>query len=203
MMYNPPHFQEIRTEVLHRAMRGIGFATLVSAGAGDIDATHLPLLLDEHDGPLGTLSGHFARPNPHWKQMGETALAMFLGPHFYVSPGWYATKQESGKVVPTWNYIAVHARGVITIHDDADWLGAHLQRLTEAHESGRAHPWTVQDAPESYVAALKRGIVGFSLKITALDGKWKMSQNREPADREGVRAGLAGEGRADLAALVT
>jgi len=201
-MYNPPHFQETRTEVLHRAMRGIGFATLVSAEAGDIATTHLPLLLDENDGALGTLSGHFARPNPHWKQMGATALAMFLGPHFYVSPSWYATKQESGKVVPTWNFIAVHARGQVQIHDDAAWLQAHLQRLTAAQESGRAHPWAVQDAPESYVTALKRGIVGFSLKITALEGKWKMSQNRGPADRAGVRAGLTGEGRADLAALI-
>lgn len=202
-MYNPPHFEETRTAVLHQAMRGIGFASLVSAGEGGIAASHLPLVLDETGGPLGTLSGHFARPNPHWKEMGDTALAMFLGPHFYVTPSWYASKQEGGKVVPTWNYIAVHAHGAVTIHDDAAWLHDHLERLTRAQEEGRAHPWGVGDAPESYLAALKRGIVGFSLTITRLEGKWKLSQNRSDADRAGVRDGLLAEGRADLAALIS
>lgn len=198
-MYTPDAFAETRRDVLEDAIGRIGFSTLVTADADGILATHLPLVLDA---AAGTLSGHFARPNPHWKRAPGAALAMFLGPHFYVSPSWYPSKQEGGKVVPTWNYIAVHVRGTITLHDDAMWLRDHLERLTAANELGRDHPWSVGDAPESYIAAMMRGIVGFELAITAIEGKWKLSQNRNQADRSGVRTGLQAVGQGALADLM-
>ena len=192
-MYRPPHFREERREILHAAMAGIGFAALVSQS---LDATQMPLLLDANDGELGTLSGHMARANPHWKAAAGEGLAIFLGPHAYVSPNWYPSKAEHGKAVPTWNYIAVHARGVISVHDDPVWLRAHLEKLTAAHEAGRPAPWNVADAPEAYIAAQLKGIVGISLRITALEGNWKLSQNKADADHEGVRAALTAEGAA-------
>jgi len=196
-MYRPPHFREERKEVLHAAMAQIGFAALVSTS---LDATQMPLLLDASDGELGTLSGHMARANPHWKAVAgareSQGLAIFLGPHAYVSPNWYPSKAEHGKAVPTWNYIAVHARGIVTVHDDPVWLRARLEKLTGAHETGRPAPWNVSDAPEAYIVAQLKGIVGISLRITALEGNWKLSQNKADADHEGVRAALAAEGAA-------
>ena len=192
-MYRPPHFREERTQVLHAAMAGIGFAALVSQS---LDATQMPLLLDADDGALGTLSGHMARANPHWKSAAGEGLAIFLGPHAYVSPNWYPSKAEHGKQVPTWNYIAVHARGVVTVHDDPAWLRGHLEKLTATHEAARPAPWKVSDAPETYIAAQLKGIVGITLRITALEGNWKLSQNKADADFEGVRAALIAQGAA-------
>jgi transcriptional regulator len=198
-MYIPTHFREDRTEVLHDAMRRIAFATLVTEGADGVEANHLPLLLEN-----GVLRGHFARANPVWKDLkpGAEALAIFLGPHAYVSPSWYPSKVETGNAVPTWNYITVHAHGRLTLRDDPGWLRAHVEALSEAHEAARAAPWSVKDAPADYIEGLLRAIVGFEISIARLEGKWKLSQNRSAADIEGVRAALAGNGNAELATLM-
>ena len=148
------------------------------------------------------MRGHVARANPVWKAGEGEALAIFLGPHAYVSPSWYPSKAETGKAVPTWNYITVHAKGRIRWIQDADWLRAHVTALSDAHESPRPEPWKVGDAPESYIDALLRAIVGFELEITQLDGKYKLTQNRDAADREAVRDAYAREGRDDMARLM-
>ena len=197
-MYVPDHFRETRPEVLHEAIRRIGFATLVTRDAqGGLDANHLPMLLEN-----GVLRGHVARANPVWKAGDGEALAVFLGPHAYVSPNWYPSKAETGKAVPTWNYITVHAKGRIQWLQDAAWLRAHVTRLSDTHEAARADPWNIGDAPESYIEAMLRGIVGFELTVTQLDGKYKLTQNRDAADREGVRAAFEREGREELARLM-
>ncbi len=197
-MYVPDHFREARPEVLHDAMRQIGFATLVTHDAqGGLEANHMPMLLE-----AGVLRGHVARANPVWKAGDGEALAIFLGPHAYVSPNWYPSKAATGKAVPTWNYITVHAKGRIRWVQEADWLRAHVTRLSETHEGHRADPWKVSDAPESYVEAMLRGIVGFELEIAQLDGKYKLTQNRDQADREAVAAAFAREGRVDMARLM-
>jgi len=193
-MYVPDHFREDRPDVLHEAVRRIGFATLVTK---DLDANHLPMLLDGN-----VLRGHVARANPVWKQGDGTALAIFLGPHAYVSPNWYPSKAETGKAVPTWNYITVHARGIIRWIQDGEWLRANVTALAQAHEAGQPAPWQVSDAPASYVDSLLRAIVGFELTIETLQGKYKLSQNRDAADRAGVRDAFAREGLTDLARLM-
>jgi transcriptional regulator len=196
-LYNPPHFREDRPEVLHEAIRNIGFATLVTEGADGLVANHLPFLLDE---TRGVLRGHVARANPVWKEARaeREALAIFLGPDAYITPSWYATKAATGKVVPTWNYLAVHVRGPLAFFDDAERLRVLVTDLTNAHEAGRAAPWAVTDAPAGYIDTQLRAIVGVELAIASIEGKWKMSQNRDAADREGVRAGMAAE-RPDVA----
>jgi transcriptional regulator len=193
-MYVPDHFREDRADVLHQAIREIAFATLVTPG---LEANHLPMLLSD-----GVLRGHVARANPVWKGGDGEALAIFLGPHAYVSPNWYPSKAETGKAVPTWNYLTVHARGSIRWTQDADWLRAHVTALSDAHEAPREEPWKVGDAPASYIDALLRAIVGFELTVTGLEGKWKLSQNREAGDRAGVHEGLSREGRDDIARLM-
>jgi transcriptional regulator len=201
-MYIPDHFREARPEVLHDAIRRIGFATLVTHDAsGALEANHLPMLLDAK-GERSVLRGHVARANPVWKAGEGTALAIFLGPQAYVSPNWYPSKAETGKAVPTWNYITVHAKGRIRWIQDAELLRAHVTLLSDTHEGPRPESWKVSDAPESYVEALLRAIVGFELEITQLDGKYKLTQNREAADREGVRAAYEAEGREDMARLM-
>jgi transcriptional regulator len=197
-MYLPDHFREARPEVLHDAIRRIGFATLVTHDAsGALEANHLPMLLDGN-----ILRGHVARANPVWKAGEGTALAIFLGPQAYVSPNWYPSKAATGNAVPTWNYITVHAKGRIRWIRDADWLRAHVSLLSDTHEGPRPEPWKVSDAPESFVDALLRAIVGFELEITQLDGKYKLTQNREAADREGVRDAFERERREDMARLM-
>jgi transcriptional regulator len=191
-MYNPPHFREERPEVLLQAIRDIAFATLVNEGPDGIVANHLPFLLDP---TRGVLRGHVARANPVWKEArtDRAALVIFLGPDAYVTPSWYATKAATGKVVPTWNYLTVHARGRLEFFDDETRLHRLVSDLTERHEAARPQPWAVSDAPSGYVDTMLRAIVGVELAITQLDGKWKLSQNRDAADRDGVRAGLAAE----------
>lgn len=195
-MYVPEHFREDRLEVLHDAVRRIGFATLVTAGP---DADHLPMLLSEDS---RFLRGHVARANPVWKKGAGAALAIFLGPHAYVSPNWYPSKAQTGKAVPTWNYITVHARGTLRWVQDADWLRAHVSALSDSHEAPRENPWKLTDAPAGYTDALLRAIVGFELSITALEGKYKLSQNRDAADRAGVCEGLARDGQSALSHLM-
>ena len=197
-MYVPPHFLENEKSALHRAIGETRLATLVTLGSEGMEASHVPILLDEGEGPFGVIRGHVARANPQWRRAATetSALAMFLGPDAYVSPNWYATKRETGKVVPTWNYLAIHAYGRVEFFEDAERLRAIVTSLTQRHEGRREKPWAVSDAPEDYIQAQLRGIIGFRLPIDRLEGKWKLSQNRPEADRRGVIEGLEGEGGA-------
>ena len=191
-MYVPPAFREDDLPSIHQAMREARLANLVTMTTGGMIATPLPMLVDDREGDKGTLYAHVARANPQWKaaSTGE-ALAIFMGPDAYITPSWYATKQETGKVVPTWNYVAIHAYGPVEFFDDADRLLDVVTRLTDLHEQARAAPWAVTDAPADFVKAQLRGIVGIRMPITRLDAKRKMSQNRNAADRAGVIDGLA------------
>lgn len=207
-MYQPPLFKEERLDVLHGLIWTHPFGLIISVGAdGEPVANAIPLLLDATCGEKGTLRGHLARANPQWKLLVETgkALVVFQGPYSYVTPSWYETKKETGKVVPTWNYTIVQARGAVSIHEDAGWLRAHVGALTDSHEAGRAEPWAVSDAPESFIDSQLKGIVGFEIEIASLDGKWKVSQNRPVPDRIGVVEGLTAddrEGGAEMVKLV-
>lgn len=192
-MYVPPAFRIEDLAEIQAAMRSARLAQVVTLGAGGLAATPLPLMLDPDEGAFGTLYGHLARANPQWREAapGGEALAIFMGPDAYVTPAWYAAKAETGKVVPTWNYETVQARGPAEFFDDPDRLHAVVTRLTDRHEAARAEPWAVADAPEPFVRAQLRGIVGLRLPIARLEGKRKMSQNRSPADQGRVREGLA------------
>lgn len=203
-MYVPPLFKEDRIDVLHAAILGSGLATLVTLTADGLIASHVPMLLDPDPPPYGTLLGHVARPNPQARGAvpGVQALAIFQGPDAYITPSWYATKRENGKVVPTWNYVTIHAYGLVEFFDDTERLRAIVTRLTEREERARAEPWAVTDAPADFIEGMLRGIVGFALPIARLEGKWKMSQNRPAQDRAGVAAGLEADGREDIAELV-
>lgn len=202
-MYNPPVFREERIPVLHDLIRARAFAALVTLGPDGLSAEHIPLELDPAPGPFGTLRGHVARANPVWQTYRKDvdALAVFQGPEGYVTPSWYPTKQETGKVVPTWNYAVVHARGPMRVVEDREWLRALVTRLTDRHEDGRAQRWRVTDAPEDFVDGMLKGIVGLEIAIARLEGKWKMSQNRNAADRAGVVQGLRAAGDAGSAAV--
>ena len=186
-MYVPAHFAEDRKDILHAAMRAAGLATLVTLTADGLIASHVPLLLDAEAGPNGTLVGHLARANPQATAapIGE-ALVIYTGPDAYITPSWYATKREHGRVVPTWNYVTVHASGQPEFYHDADRLLALVSRLTAHHEAGQPAPWAVTDAPAAYTAQMLRAIVGVSLRIETLQGKWKLGQNRSKADQAGL-----------------
>jgi len=201
-VYVPPLFKEDRIDVLHEAIRASGLATLVTLTKDGLIASHVPLLLDTEPAPYGTLVGHLARPNPQARGAIGEALAIFQGPDAYITPSWYATKRETGKVVPTWNYVAIHAAGPIEFFDDPDRLLDVVTRLTEKQEGMRAVPWAVSDAPADFVQGMLRGIVGFAIPLTRLEGKWKMSQNRPAEDRAGVVEGLTEQGREEVAALI-
>jgi transcriptional regulator len=192
-MYTPASFRQDDLAALHAQMQANPFALLASAGSDGVQASHLPLLLEPGEGEFGTLYGHFAKANPHWRELqgGAEALAVFSGPDAYISPGWYPAKAEHGKVVPTWNYIAVHARGPVELIEDPERLLQIVSRLSDRHESGRAQPWAVNDAPRDYIDSMLRAIVGFALPIRRLEGKWKLGQNRSAIDQAGVRDGLA------------
>jgi transcriptional regulator len=196
-MYVPPAFREDDLAALHATMREARLANLVTATDEGLVATPLPLFLAPEEGPYGTLYGHLARANSQWKlpPTGD-AMALFMGPDAYVTPSWYAAKLEHGKVVPTWNYVAVHAYGPAEFFEDPDRLLEVVTRLTNLHEQSRAEPWAVTDAPASFIRAQLRGIVGLRLPITRIEGKRKMSQNRSAGDRAGVAAGLAASDRA-------
>lgn len=197
-MYVPEHFKEERVPTMHAAIRTYGFGTLVTSGEQELEASHLPLLLEPEPAPLGTLLGHLARANPQWQRVkpGTEALAIFLGPNTYITPSWYPSKQQNGKVVPTWNYLAIHAYGTLSFFDDPGELRAHVGKMTDTHERGRDAPWAVSDAPDRFVEQMLKAIVGFTLRITRLEGKWKMSQNRPAQDVTGVLDGLAREDNA-------
>lgn len=187
---------------MQAAIRATGLATLVTAGPEGLWATPLPLLLID-GGPCGTLLGHVAKANAHWRiASGQESLAIFAGPDAYISPGWYETKRETGKVVPTWNYVAIHAYGTAEFFDDDEGKLDAVEQLTRRHEDPRAQPWAVDDAPAPFIAGQLKGIVGVRLRITRIEGKRKMSQNRNEADRAGVAAGLRADRRDDVASLV-
>src|SRR5215207_2693128 len=203
-MYQPPHFREERVEVLHDLIGSHPLATLVTVENGHPDANHIPMLIDRNRGRLGVLRAHVARANVLARGHGGPALAVFQGPESYVTPSWYATKRETGKVVPTWNYVVVHAHGPLTVIDDPVWIREQIEALTRTQEESRAEPWQVADAPPDFVASQVKAIVGIEIEIATLEGKWKVSQNRPAADREGVAAGLRALGSepSAMAALV-
>jgi transcriptional regulator len=184
-------------------MRNHPLAAIVTCGPGGLIANHVPLLLDPEPAPYGKLRGHLSRANEQWREMGQVGevLAIFNGPQGYISPSWYPAKQETGRVVPTWNYVAVHAYGTVRLFEDAGELRAFLESLTNQHEQKFPAPWRVSDAPPAYVDGQLRAIAGFEITITRLQGKWKMSQNRSAADRAGVVAGLSERGEDSLAEL--
>jgi transcriptional regulator len=194
-MYQPAHFREDRLDVQHDLVRAHPLGLLVSMTDDGLVANPIPFVLDPTAGPFGTLRCHVARANSVWKALQTRAdcLVVFQGAEHYITPSWYATKREHGKVVPTWNYATVHCSGRAEIKDDAAWIAAQIDALTRVHEGKRPAPWAVSDAPEPFIAAQMRGIVGIEIPITRIEGKWKVSQNRPEADRAGVRDGLAAE----------
>ena len=191
-MYLPPHFRQDDRAALFAAIDDAPFGTLVTVAGGRPLASHVPMLLHRDRGPYGTLACHLSRANPQWSAIGADAeaLAMFMGPDAYISPAWYESKREHGKVVPTWNYVTVHATGPVRLIEDPHELRAHVAALTRRHEGARPEPWSIDDAPESYIEAQLRGIVGIEMTISRLEGKWKLGQNRPLADSEGAIAGL-------------
>jgi transcriptional regulator len=191
-MYIPSANKEDRVSVLHKLMEDQPFASLITVGSSGLFASHIPMVL-EQSGSFGCLKGHISRANRQWRDYTPSveALAIFSGPQHYITPSWYPEKQETGKVVPTWNYVVVHAYGYLKVIEDSEWLMAHLQKLTSIHEAESAVPWKISDAPADYIASQIKGIVGLEIAIERLEGKWKVSQNRSERDRDGVAAGLA------------
>ncbi len=190
-MYIPTHFAA-EDDAIHELLSHHGAADLVTAGPEGLEATMLPFVYDRE---RGTLQGHFARNNEHWHHVdGREALVIVRGPDFYVTPSWYASKAEHGRVVPTWNYVVAHVHGTVTIHDDTAWLGDLVRRLTDHHEGRRSAPWSVPDAPEEFVAGQLRAIVGIEVAIERIEAKLKVSQNRPGADVDGVIMGLRADG---------
>jgi transcriptional regulator len=200
-MYLPAAFEETDERVLHRFIRAHPLATFVNVDQGELCANHFPMLIENDDDGRPVLRGHVARANPLWKSLGAgaSALAIFHDAGLYVTPSWYPSKQETGRVVPTWNYVAVHASGKARTVDDARWLRSFLTRLTDFNESRFAAPWKITDAPEDHIERQLKAIVGIELAIAQMTGKWKVSQNRTAKDAEGVVAGLRVQG--DPAAL--
>src|ERR1700692_2977636 len=191
-MYIPRANQEDRILVLHKLMEDQPFASLITIGSSGLFASHIPMVL-EQNGAKGQLRGHISRANTQWRDYTPSveALAIFSGPQHYITPNWYLEKQESGKVVPTWNYVVVYAYGYLKIIEDGSWLVTHLASLTNIHEAASPVPWKIEDAPADYIASQVKGIVGLEMEVTRLEGKWKVSQNRSEQDRNGVAEGLA------------
>lgn len=202
-MYDPPLHRQTDLAALHALIRARPLGLLISCGAQGLLANAIPFLVDPTASEFGTLRAHVARANGQWRDLADAgeALVVFQGPSHYVTPSWYATKRETGKVVPTWNYLVVQARGRPRVIDDARWLRAHIEALTRSQETPRDRPWAVDDAPPAYVEAQIRAIVGVEIEVAAIAGKWKASQNRSAADRDGVAAGLAAEGDGEALAM--
>jgi transcriptional regulator len=193
-MYLPKHFEQQDAAAMAQLLQLHPLATLAWQADDGLSAEHLPLMWERGagDGAHGTLRGHVARANPVWRaSAGAEVLAVFQGPQAYITPSWYPSKAETAKVVPTWNYAVVHMHGRLRITEDAAWLRALVERLTDTHEAARAHRWQVGDAPADYIAQMLRAIVGIEIEVTRLQGKWKVSQNRTATDRAGVATGLA------------
>ena len=198
-MYLPAHFNEVRNDVMRTLMRAHPLCTLVSQCQSGLVANHVPVQALDEPGPLGCLRGHIARANPLWRdyRTDTQALAIFQGPQAYVSPSFYPSKAKTGEVVPTWNYAVVHASGTLKFIQDTNWLREFVAGLTSTYETPRPAPWKIDDAPAAYIDKNLKLIVGFEFSITALQGKWKMSQNRTQADRDGVRRNLESAADAD------
>lgn len=192
-MYIPAAFQQQDLAQLHGLIRQQSLASLISHGASGLQASHLPLWLAVDEGEFGTLHGHCARANPQWRELADGAevLAIFTGAEAYISPNWYPSKAKHGKAVPTWDYQSVHAYGQVEVFDDAERLLQLLERLTAQHESPQPKPWAIADAPRAYIDQMLQAIVGFSMPIQRLEGQWKLSQNRNAADRAGVHNALS------------
>lgn len=205
-MYNPRHFEETRPKILRNLIQQHPLATVVSLDNGELNANHVPLLFRESSSSFGLLQGHVARANPLLSDISQEheSLIIFQGPNAYITPSWYEEKPLSGKVVPTWNYLAVHVYGTIKSHDDPDWLRAHLKDLTAINESDFATPWQVEDAPEDYINRMMRGIVGIEITINRVVGKWKLSQNKSVSDQQNIIDGLRERTKtSDLAQVMT
>ena len=204
IVHIPQQFDESRVEVMHGLIRAQPLATLITLRPAGVEANHIPLVLLDGPSPFGTLRGHVARSNPLWHEHPNDAdaLAIFHGPSCYITPSWYASKEETGKVVPTWNYVSVHARGKLGIFEDARWLRAHLEVLTAHNEQALAHPWAVADAPHDFIEKMIGSIVGIEMVILELRGKWKVSQNRPLQDRISVVEGLRARGHNEMADVV-
>jgi transcriptional regulator len=202
-MYIPKHFEEPDLGVLHALIKEHPFGAWVTTVDGALEVNHIPFLIDPAKGKFGTLVGHVARANPIWKSFSTTAesLVIFQGPQCYITPSWYQTKQETGKVVPTWNYALVHAYGTPRAIEDKDWLRGLVTALTDSQESKRAAPWAVTDAPADYVDAMLKAIVGIEIPLANIVGKWKTSQNRTLPDKQGTIAGLTGRGNENSNAM--
>ncbi|CAN7551305.1 FMN-binding negative transcriptional regulator [Mesorhizobium amorphae] len=209
-MYQPPHFQETRQDILHGLVRAHPLGLLISNGAEGPVANAIPFLLDAEIGPKGRLRAHLAKANPQWRLLAENpaspVLVVFQGADAYVTPSWYETKRETGKVVPTWNYAIVQVRGTVKVIDDQAWIAQQIAELTASQEGSREAPWAVTDAPASFIQSQIKGIIGLEIEITDISGKWKVSQNRPVADRVGVAEGLESEAPSasapDMAELV-
>jgi transcriptional regulator len=202
-MYTPDVFKETRTEILHELVREFPLATLVIPNSGDVVINHLPMVLRPDAGTHGTLVGHVPKANSVWELFnGETlAAAVFQGANAYITPSWYPSKHEHGRVVPTWNFVVVHVRGTPRAIDDSRWILAHLRELTDTLESGQALPWKVSDAPQDFTDRMVSQLVGIEMPIDAIEGKWKASQNRPHADQIGVVAGLKSRGDGESIAM--
>lgn len=200
-MYRPPHFAVDDLPTQQALIRAHPLGLLVVAGPGGLTADPIPFLLDAGEGPFGRLRCHVARANPVWRTIGAGAevLVVFQAAEGYVTPGWYETKRETGKVVPTWNYALVQVHGRARAIEDTDWIATQIADLTALQEAARPEPWAVDDAPAPFIAAQMRGIVGIEIPIGRIEGKWKVSQNRPEADRSGVAEGFAAQGAAGAA----
>jgi len=203
-MYCPAIFHEERLEVLHGFIRSHPLGLLVSSGAEGLMANLIPFLLESRDGGHGLLRCHVARANAQWQDIdAKPVLVVFRGSDAYVSPSMYATKKQTGKVVPTWNFTMVQARGTARVHEEAEWLIEQLHALTNSRESLRENPWSVDDAPEDYITAQMKQIVGIEIEIASLQGKWKVSQNQPEANRRSVAAAFGStESTLEMAELV-
>jgi transcriptional regulator len=203
-MYCPALFREDRLEVQHALIRSHPLGLLISRGSNGLIANLLPFVLKTGGSERGVLQVHMARANPQWRELdGQAVLVVFQGPNAYVSPSLYATKKETGKVVPTWNYAMVQVRGQARVRDQAEWLTLQLNALTTGREASRPQPWSVSDAPADYVEAQKRAIVGVEIEIAVIQGKWKVSQNQPEANRRSVVAGFSEDDRTrEMAELV-
>jgi transcriptional regulator len=202
-MYIPRANQETRIPIIQKLMEDHPFASLITMGRSGLFATHIPMVLERDASPHGLLRCHISRANPQWREFSSDleALAIFSGPQHYITPSWYPEKQETGKVVPTWNYAVVHAYGHLRVIEDPNWLMAHLHSLVKINEAEFPTPWKIEDAPADYIASQVKGIVGFEMVIERLEGKWKVSQNRSEQDRGGVADGLAELNTADSLAM--
>jgi transcriptional regulator len=203
-MYCPSLFREDRLEVQHALIRSHPLGLLISHGPGGLLANLLPFVLKTGDSERGVLQVHMARANPQWREIDDQpVLVVFRGPDAYVSPSLYATKKETGKVVPTWNYAMVQVRGKARLRDQVEWLTPQLTALTASREAGRAQPWSIADAPPDYIEAQKKAIVGVEIEIAVIEGKWKVSQNQPEANRRSVVAGFStDESTREMAELV-